>query len=63
MSWIESGGPLSRGGLGFTVVKSMAQTGLSADVQLDYASSGSQWRLDGPGEDTLEVIKGPMVRR
>jgi two-component sensor histidine kinase len=67
MSWIESGGPPvsapARRGFGSTVVESMAQIGLSADVQLDYASSGLQWRLDCPGENALDVIKGPTVRR
>jgi len=67
MSWIESGGPHvsspQRRGFGSTVVESMAQMGLSADVQLDYASTGLQWRLDCPGENALEVIKGPIVRR
>ena len=67
MSWIESGGPPvcapARRGFGSTVVESMAQMGLSADVQLDYASSGLQWWLDCPGENALEVIKGPIVRR
>ena len=67
MSWIESGGPPVfaplRRGFGSTVVESMAQMGLSADVQLDYATSGLQWRLDCPGENALEVIQGPMVRR
>ena len=36
----------------------MAQMGLSADVQLDYASSGLQWRSHAPGENALDVIKG-----
>ena len=67
MSWIESGGPPvfvpQRRGFGSTVVELMAQMGLSADVQLDYALSGLQWRLDCPGENALEVIKGPIVRR
>ncbi|MGB7917600.1 MAG: HWE histidine kinase domain-containing protein [Rhodomicrobium sp.] len=67
MSWIESGGPAvsapARRGFGSTVVESMAQMGLSADVQLDYASSGLQWRLDCPGENALDVMKGPTVRR
>jgi two-component sensor histidine kinase len=67
MSWIESGGPPvsapARRGFGSTVVESMAQIGLSADVQLDYASTGLQWRLDCPGENALDVIKGPTVRR
>jgi PAS domain S-box-containing protein len=67
MSWIESGGPPVftplRRGFGSTVVESMAQMGLSADVQLVYATSGLQWRLDCPGESAIEVIKGPKVRR
>ena len=67
MSWIESGGPHvsapARRGFGSTVVESMARMGLSADVQLDYGSSGLQWRLDCPGENALEIIKGPIVRR
>jgi PAS domain S-box-containing protein len=63
MSWVESGGPLvsapARHGFGSTVIKSMACMGLSADVQLDYASSGVRWRLDCPGENAFEIIKDP----
>ena len=67
MSWIERGGPPvtapARRGFGSTVIESMARMGLAAEVRLDYASSGLQWRLDCPGENALEIIKGPIVRR
>ena len=66
MSWIELGGPPvsapARRGFGSTVIEFMARMGLAAEVQLDYASSGLQWRLDCPGENALEIIKGPIVR-
>ena len=66
MNWIESGGPPvfapARRGFGSTVVDFMARMGLSADVQLDYASSGLHWCLDCPGENAIETIKGPIGR-
>jgi PAS domain S-box-containing protein len=67
MSWIESGGPLvlepERRGFGSTVIESMARMGLSAEVQLDYESTGLQWRLECQAENALDAIKGPFIRR
>ncbi len=67
MSWIESGGPPVtapvRRGFGSTVIESMARMGLCANVKLDFAPSGLQWRLDCPSGNALEIVRGPTIRR
>jgi PAS domain S-box-containing protein len=56
--WIERGGPLvvgsSRRGYGSTVIKTMAELSLDAQVQLDFAASGLHWQLTCPSSRILD---------
>jgi PAS domain S-box-containing protein len=58
MSWIERNGPPvhppERRGFGSTVTESMVKQALGGEVQLDYASSGLEWRLTCHAADALE---------
>jgi PAS domain S-box-containing protein len=52
ISWVESDGPIveppSRRGFGTTVIETMAKSGLSAVVSLDYPATGLVWQLSCP---------------
>jgi PAS domain S-box-containing protein len=52
MSWIERGGPPvahpGHRGFGSTVVKSMAELSLDAEIELDFGTAGLIWRLSCP---------------
>jgi two-component sensor histidine kinase len=49
ISWTESGGPTvdtpTHRGFGSTVVKTMAESSLDGDVDLDFARTGLRWHL------------------
>jgi PAS domain S-box-containing protein len=58
MSWIERQGPpveppQSRG-YGSTVIKTMAELSLDAEVQLEFASTGLVWHLECPASNIFE---------
>jgi PAS domain S-box-containing protein len=52
MSWMERGGPPVRApdhrGFGTTVIDRMVKRAVDGEVQLNYASSGLEWRLSCP---------------
>jgi PAS domain S-box-containing protein len=58
MGWIERNGPSvrppQRRGFGTTVTESMVKQTLGGEVQLDYATSGLQWRLTCRAAHALE---------
>jgi PAS domain S-box-containing protein len=58
MSWIERNGPPvrppERRGFGSTVIEAMAKQTVNAEVQLDYAPSGLEWRFTCPAANALE---------
>jgi PAS domain S-box-containing protein len=58
MGWIERGGPAvtapPRRGFGSSVIKSMAELSLDAEVELDFASNGVIWRLACPLEKVFD---------
>jgi PAS domain S-box-containing protein len=58
MSWIERRGPPvrppERRGFGSTVMESLVKQTLNGEVQLNYASSGLEWRLTCHSADALE---------
>ncbi len=58
MSWIEGQGPPvrppERRGFGSTVIESMVKQTLNAEVRLNYASSGLEWRLTCHAAHALE---------
>jgi two-component sensor histidine kinase len=58
LSWTERGGPEvvapSRRGFGSTVVKTMAESSLDGDVDLDFARAGLHWRVVCPSSKVLE---------
>jgi PAS domain S-box-containing protein len=57
MSWTERSGPPvrppERRGFGSTVIETMAKQTVSGEVQLNYASSGLDWRLTCPAANAL----------
>jgi PAS domain S-box-containing protein len=63
MNWTERDGPSvrppERRGFGSTVIGSMAGRALSAEVQLEYASSGLVWHLVCPAANALERTTKP----
>jgi two-component sensor histidine kinase len=65
ISWTECGGPNvvapSRRGFGSTVVKTMAESSLDGDVDLDFAPTGLRWRLVCPSSKALDEF-APRVR-
>jgi PAS domain S-box-containing protein len=58
MRWSERDGPPvhppERRGFGTIVTRSMAERALDAEVRLDYAPSGVEWRLACPAANALE---------
>src|SRR5215472_15221340 len=58
ISWIERGGPTvgapTHRGFGSTVVKTMAESSLDGDVDLDFAPTGLRWRLVCPSSKVLD---------
>lgn len=60
--WIESGGPPvtppTKQGFGSTVIGRMARAGLSADISLEFPSTGLRWSLECPASTALEVEQG-----
>jgi two-component sensor histidine kinase len=58
LSWTERGGPNvtppSRRGFGSTVVKTMAESSLDGDVNLEFAHAGLRWRVVCPSSKVLE---------
>jgi two-component sensor histidine kinase len=58
MSWTEHDGPPvqppDHQGFGTTVIESMVKRSVSGEVQLNYASSGLEWRLTSPATNALE---------
>jgi two-component sensor histidine kinase len=58
ISWSERGGPTvvarSHRGFGSTVVKTMAESSLDGDVDLDFAPTGLRWRLVCPSSKVLD---------
>ncbi|HEY2532095.1 MAG TPA: sensor histidine kinase [Xanthobacteraceae bacterium] len=58
ISWTECGGPevvtASRPGFGSTVMKTMAESSLDGDVELDFAPTGLRWRLVCPSSKVLD---------
>ena len=68
MGWSERDGPQvdepSRRGFGSTVVKTMAESSLDGEVDLDFARTGLRWRLVCPSAKVLEETGGsPGERR
>jgi two-component sensor histidine kinase/CheY-like chemotaxis protein len=59
LGWTECGGPdvvpPNHRGFGSTVVKSMAESSLDGDVDLDFAPSGLRWRVVCPSSRVLET--------
>jgi PAS domain S-box-containing protein len=57
MSWTERSGPPvrppERRGFGSTVIETMAKQTVTGEVQLNYASSGLEWRLTCPAANAL----------
>src|SRR5215472_5457118 len=60
ISWTERGGPNvvapSHRGFGSTVVKTMAESSLDGDVDLDFAPTGLRWHLVCPSSKVLDVF-------
>jgi two-component sensor histidine kinase len=58
ISWTERGGPTfstpSHRGFGSTVVKTMAESSLDGDVDLDLPPTGLRWRLACPSSKVLD---------
>jgi two-component sensor histidine kinase len=58
IAWTERGGPdvvlPSRRGFGSTVVKTMAESSLDGDVDLEFARAGLRWRMVCPSSRVLE---------
>jgi two-component sensor histidine kinase len=58
ISWTECGGPTvvapSRRGFGSTVMKTMAESSLDGDVDLDLPPTGLRWRLACPSSKVLD---------
>jgi len=58
ISWTERGGPTvvapSHRGFGSTVVKTMAESSLDGDVDLDFAPAGLRWHLVCPSSKVLD---------
>jgi two-component sensor histidine kinase len=58
ISWTERGGPTvvapSHRGFGSTVVKTMAESSLDGDVDLDFAPTGLRWHLVCPSSKVLD---------
>ncbi|HKD30736.1 MAG TPA: HWE histidine kinase domain-containing protein, partial [Xanthobacteraceae bacterium] len=58
ISWTECGGPTvvapSRRGFGSTVMKTMAESSLDGDVDLDLPPTGLRWRLVCPSSKVLD---------
>jgi two-component sensor histidine kinase len=58
ISWTERGGPTvvapSHRGFGSTVVKTMAESSLDGDVDLDFVPTGLRWRLVCPSSKVLD---------
>src|SRR5215468_5083722 len=58
ISWTERGGPTviapSHRGFGSTVVKTMAESSLDGDVDLDFPATGLRWRLVCPSSKVLD---------
>jgi PAS domain S-box-containing protein len=57
IGWIEHGGPNvvapNRRGFGSIVVKTMAESSLDGDVDLEYAPTGLRWRVVCPASSVL----------
>ena len=62
MGWSERDGPKveepGRRGFGSTVVKTMAESSLDGEVDLDFARTGLRWRLVCPSSKVLEKPAG-----
>jgi two-component sensor histidine kinase/CheY-like chemotaxis protein len=58
ISWIECDGPTvvapTRRGFGSTVVKTLAESGLDGDIDLDFPPTGLRWRAACPLSKVLE---------
>ena len=58
MSWTERSGPPvrppERRGFGSTVIETMAKQTVGGEVQLNYASSGLEWRLTCPAANAID---------
>jgi HAMP domain-containing protein/two-component sensor histidine kinase len=58
ISWTERSGPTlgtpTHRGFGSTVVKTMAESSLDGDVDLDFAPTGLRWRLVCPSSKVLD---------
>jgi two-component sensor histidine kinase len=58
ISWTERGGPTviapSHRGFGSTVVKTMAESSLDGDVDLDFPATGLRWHLVCPSSKVLD---------
>jgi hypothetical protein len=65
MTWTEHNGPRVgspvQRGFGSTVIGPMAQFGLNADVQLDFAPGGLRWQIDCPAAKVIAGNGGDAV--
>lgn len=59
MRWTEQRGPKVeqpiRTGFGHTVIKDAVESGLNAEVQLDFPENGVQWRVSAPASSVVET--------
>jgi two-component sensor histidine kinase len=66
INWTERDGPPvrppERQGFGSTIIDSIAGGTLGADVRLDYAPLGLEWRLTCPAANALERTEKPALK-
>jgi two-component sensor histidine kinase len=60
MNWTERSGPPvrppERRGFGSTVIETMTKQTVNGEVQLNYASTGLEWRLTCQASNALEPL-------